>query len=115
MTIPFSAGGLYSTAPDLLRWEQALYGGKLLSAVSLARMTRPFKRDYAFGLAVDPDTRGNKVIWHCGLIEGFAGCISYVPAEKLSLVILSNVEGKVARTLMVNLLTILGHEPLMPK
>ena len=28
MSIPFSAGGLYSTTEDLLRWEQGLMGGK---------------------------------------------------------------------------------------
>lgn len=44
MTIPFSAGGLYSTTHDLLLWEQALFGGKLLSPPSLAKMTTPFQR-----------------------------------------------------------------------
>jgi CubicO group peptidase (beta-lactamase class C family) len=52
MTTPFSAGALYSTTGDLLRWEQGLFGGKLLSADSLAKMTTPFKNDYAFGLGV---------------------------------------------------------------
>ena len=32
MSIPFSAGALYSTTGDLLRWEQGLFGGKVLSA-----------------------------------------------------------------------------------
>ena len=27
MSIPFAAGGLYSTTGDLLRWERALFGG----------------------------------------------------------------------------------------
>src|SRR5579859_4463480 len=52
MTIPFSAGAIYSTTGDLLRWEQALFGGKVLSATSLKKMTTPFKQDYAFGLSV---------------------------------------------------------------
>jgi hypothetical protein len=37
MSIPFAAGALYSTTEDLLRWEQGLFGGKVLSAASLAR------------------------------------------------------------------------------
>ncbi|HLW78997.1 MAG TPA: hypothetical protein VKU44_05285, partial [Terriglobia bacterium] len=49
-SIPFSAGALYSTTEDLLRWEQGLFGGKLLSAASLAKMTTPFKDDYACGV-----------------------------------------------------------------
>jgi len=52
MTIPFAAGGLYSTTEDLLRWERGLFGGKLLSEASLARMTTPFKNDYASGVSV---------------------------------------------------------------
>ena len=34
MSIPHGAGALYSTTEDLLRWEQGLFGGKLLSAAS---------------------------------------------------------------------------------
>ncbi len=56
MTIPFSAGALYSTTEDLLRWEQGLFGGKVLTAASLAKMTTPFKQDYAFGLGVSTKT-----------------------------------------------------------
>lgn len=32
MSIPFSAGALYSTVEDLYRWDQALYGEQLLPA-----------------------------------------------------------------------------------
>src|SRR5882724_6953032 len=70
MSIPFSAGALYSTTEDLLRWEQGLFGGKLLSAASLAKMTTPFKDDYACGVAVRTAS-GHKVIDHGGGIEGF--------------------------------------------
>jgi CubicO group peptidase (beta-lactamase class C family) len=52
MTIPYSAGALYSTTRDLLKWEQGLYGGKLLKAESLKKMTTPYKDNYAFGLFI---------------------------------------------------------------
>lgn len=39
MSIPFAAGGLYSTTEDLLRWEEGLYGGKLLSGFGPCRYT----------------------------------------------------------------------------
>ena len=45
MSIPLSAGALYSTSYDLLKWEQALFGGNLLNAVELKKMTTPFKQD----------------------------------------------------------------------
>jgi len=115
MTIPFAAGGLYSTTEDLLRWQNALYGGKLLTAESLARMTTPFKKDYAFGVAVDPDTGGNRVIWHDGSIEGFSASIVYVPADRLSVIVLSNLEGSSARDARADILAITKHEFTVPK
>jgi len=78
MSIPFSAGALYSTTEDLLRWEQGLFGGKLLSASSLAKMTTPFKDDYACGLGVRT-VGGHKVIDHGGGIEGFNTFLAYFP------------------------------------
>jgi len=92
MSIPLSAGGLYSTAEDLLRWEQGLFGGKLLSSASLQKMTTPFKNDYACGLAVRM-VKGLKLIEHGGGIEGFNTQLSYYPDEKLTVVVLGNLNG----------------------
>jgi len=89
MSIPLSAGALYSTTEDLLRWEQGLFGGKLLSVASLQKMTTPFKNDYAFALAVR-DANGRKVIEHGGGIEGFNTQLSYYPDDKLTIVVLAN-------------------------
>ena len=92
MTIPFSAGALYSTTEDLLRWEQGLFGGKVLSDASLKKMTTPFKNDYAFGLVVRT-VNGHKVIEHGGGIEGFNTQMSYFPDDKLTLIVLGNLNG----------------------
>jgi len=94
MTTPLSAGGLYSTTEDLLRWEQALFGGKVLSAASLAKMTTPNKADYAFGLMVHT-LRGRKVIEHGGGIEGFNTVLRYFPEDKLTVIVLGNQNGGV--------------------
>jgi len=92
MSIPFSAGALYSTTEDLLRWEQGLFGGKLLSAASLAKMTTPFKDDYACGVGVRT-VNGRRVIDHGGGIEGFNTFLAYYPDDKLTVVALSNLNG----------------------
>ena len=92
MSIPFSAGALYSTAEDLLKWEQGLFGGKVLTPASLQKMTTPFKDDYAFGLQVSA-SGGHKVISHGGGIEGFATELEYYPDDKLTVVVLENVTG----------------------
>jgi CubicO group peptidase (beta-lactamase class C family) len=107
MSIPFSAGALYSTTEDLLRWEQGLMGGKLLSAASLAKMTTPFKNDYAFGLAVHA-VNGHKVIEHGGGIEGFNTEIAYYPEDKLTVVVLANLNGGVPETI-ANALAQVAH------
>jgi CubicO group peptidase (beta-lactamase class C family) len=91
MSIPFSAGALYSTTHDLLRWEQGLFAGKLLSAESFKKMTTPFKRDYACGLVVHT-VKGHKVIDHGGGINGFSAMLAYYPDDKLTVIVLGNIE-----------------------
>jgi uncharacterized protein YneR len=92
MSIPFSAGALYSTTQDLLRWEQGLFGGKLLSPASLQKMTTPFKDDYAFGVQVHT-VSGRKVVDHGGGIEGFNTFLAYYPDSQVTIVALANVNG----------------------
>jgi CubicO group peptidase (beta-lactamase class C family) len=102
MTIPFSAGALYSTTEDLLRWEQGLFGGKVLTPASLAKMTTPYKQDYAFGLAVSTNN-GHKMIAHDGGIEGFNTSLAYYPDDKLVVAVLANLNGPFAGQIAGNL------------
>jgi CubicO group peptidase (beta-lactamase class C family) len=91
MSIPFSAGALYSTTHDLLRWEQGLFAGKLLSVESFEKMTTPYKRDYACGLTAYT-VHGHKVIAHGGGINGFSTMLAYSPDNKLTVIVLGNIE-----------------------
>jgi CubicO group peptidase (beta-lactamase class C family) len=93
MSIPHAAGALYSTTGDLLKWEQGLFGGKVLSPESLQKMTTPFKGNYACGLFVDT-AGGRKSLQHGGGIEGFNTQLSYWPEDKLTVVVLGNVNGQ---------------------
>jgi CubicO group peptidase (beta-lactamase class C family) len=93
MSIPHAAGALYSTTEDLLRWEQGLFGGKLISAASLAKMTTPFQNDYAFGLTVQT-VRGRKVVQHGGGIDGFNTFLAYYPDTKVTIAVLANINGE---------------------
>lgn len=90
MSIPYSGGALYSTTHDLLAWEKALYGGKLLSPASLKKMTTPFKDNYGFGLIIHPED-GHNQIWHAGGINGFGTALAWYPDDHLAVVVLSNV------------------------
>lgn len=92
MTVPFSAGALYSTTNDLLLWERGLFGGKVLKSASLKEMTTPFKQDYAFALQVK-QVNGRKEIDHGGGIDGFNTELAYWPDEQLTVIVLGNLNG----------------------
>lgn len=114
MTIPLSAGGLYSTTGDLLRWEQGLFGGKLLSRDSLQKMTTPFKNNYAFGLQVHT-ANGHKVIDHGGGIEGFNTLLAYYPDDKLTVIVLANLNGQAAGEIALQLAEVAhGEKVVLP-
>ncbi|MGD0922744.1 MAG: serine hydrolase [Terriglobia bacterium] len=114
MSIPFSAGGLYSTTEDLLRWEQGLMGGKLLSSASLQKMTTPFKNDYAFGLAVRT-VNGHKLIEHGGEIEGFNTELAYYPEDRLTVVVLANLNGQAPEQIASKLAAVVhGENVVLP-
>jgi CubicO group peptidase (beta-lactamase class C family) len=93
MSVPHAAGALYSTTEDLLRWEQGLFGGKVVSPASLAKMTTPFKGDYALGVVVQT-AGGRKVIQHGGGIDGFNTFLAYYPDDKLTVAVLANINGQ---------------------
>jgi CubicO group peptidase (beta-lactamase class C family) len=111
MRLPHAAGGLYSTTGDLLRWTQGLFGGKILSTASLARMITPVKSDYALGLGVKTTT-GRTVIDHGGGIEGFNAHLAYYPESKLTVVVLANVNGPAASELAGQLAAVAFDEPV---
>jgi CubicO group peptidase (beta-lactamase class C family) len=89
-----SAGGLYSTTEDMLRWEKGLFGGKLLTPASLRKMTTPFKHDYACGLYVHV-VNGRQVIDYDGNNIGFNAEMAYYPDEGLAAIVLANLNGYV--------------------
>jgi CubicO group peptidase (beta-lactamase class C family) len=90
MSVPFSAGALYSTTEDLLKWETALFDKKLLSSASLKKMITPYKENYALGLFVSNNNE-NTIIQHSGGIEGFNTQLTYHTDKKITVVVLANI------------------------
>jgi CubicO group peptidase (beta-lactamase class C family) len=77
-----ASGALRSTAPDLCRWYDALFGGALLNALELAQMLAPAtlrngklparggsEVRYGFGLRTGTAS-GRSVAWHTGTTAG---------------------------------------------
>lgn len=90
MTVPFSAGFLYSNAEDLLKWERALFAGKVITAASLRSMTTAGLGEYGMGLFIRT-ADGHQLISHDGTIEGFESSLNYYPERQLTIIVLGNV------------------------
>ncbi len=87
--VPNAAAGLYSTTGDLLRWQNGLYGGKVMSKASLQKMTTPFKGDYGLGVYIRP-IDGRQAATHGGGAPPFAN-LTYFFDRGISVVVLGNI------------------------
>lgn len=97
MSIPFAAGALYSTVGDLLLWDQALYGERLLPANLRDLLFKPNLENYGFGWGIlipkpDSPNAGETVLMHGGAIFGFQSLIERIPISKELIVLLDNTD-----------------------
>ncbi|HEY9629527.1 MAG TPA: serine hydrolase domain-containing protein [Coleofasciculaceae cyanobacterium] len=98
MSIPYAAGGLYSTVEDLYRWDQALYTEKLIPKTLLDMMFTPFaltsdqsglRYGYGYGWGIGEED-DHPIISHEGGINGFHSVIARYPNDKVVIIILGN-------------------------
>jgi CubicO group peptidase (beta-lactamase class C family) len=87
--LPNTAAGMYSTTEDLLRWQNGLYGGKVISKASLQKMTTPFKGDYGLGVYIRT-IDGRRAATHGGGAPPFAN-LTYFLDRGISVVVLGNL------------------------
>lgn len=113
-------GCVNATTGDLFKWDQALYGNKLVSKASLDEMLSPqvqmSPRDptsfYGFGVMVQPKSDNGKIISHSGSWPGYATNITRMVDSNETIVILSNNETNPA-LLNAGIESILAGEPLI--
>jgi CubicO group peptidase (beta-lactamase class C family) len=92
----YAAGAICSTGEDMIRWLQALHGGKVLTPTSYREMTTPSKLDdgtplrSSLGLFVGEDSRGLRQIGHDGGGFGFGAVANWYPDAQLAVVVLTN-------------------------
>ena len=101
-TVVGSAGAYVSTASDLARWGDALYGGRVLDQATLAAMTdisqaqgfkAPFTPRWIYGLGVEETTIAGQTAWgHRGHLDGFWSAMWYLPASHVTIVVTANAE-----------------------
>jgi CubicO group peptidase (beta-lactamase class C family) len=92
-------GALYFSILDLAKWDAALYTDKLLKPSSLQQMWtvaklkngQPNPGNYGFGWFIDT-VNGHRVIEHEGQWQGFNTNISRYVDDKLTVVILTNID-----------------------
>lgn len=114
MSLPYAAGSLYSTVGDLLKWDQALYNGKVISADSLAKMTTPGKGDYGYGLVIQ-EKNGRKVIGHGGGINGFNTNMIRFPDQGVVSIALANQNTNAVGPITDNLARLYMGEKITPR
>lgn len=88
----FGAGCLYSSVEDLYRWDQALYGDTLLPQGLRDEMFTPGMGDYGYGWWIT-QSNGRLLISHQGNMTGFSNFIARYPSERLTVIVLSNLQG----------------------
>jgi CubicO group peptidase (beta-lactamase class C family) len=108
-TIPGPAGGLRGTARDIIRWNHALFGGKILKEPTLRSMIAPglladgrttmfgmpedwqkgMASDYALGFFIKRTKAGVR-IGHPGDVDGFSTWAAHYPASGVTIVQLIN-------------------------
>ena len=95
LALGYSAGGLCSTVEDLYRWDQALYTTRLCSQESLDTMFSPHYKlansAYGYGWTIRDDL-GRRRIAHSGLLYGFSAFIARYPDQRVTIILLSNLE-----------------------
>jgi CubicO group peptidase (beta-lactamase class C family) len=117
MSVPYSGGAMYSTVDDLNRWDAALFTRTFAAGDSLTQMFAPqvtscdgqgtictssdceaqkincFSYGYGWYLQQEPvDQQYAPVVWHTGTIQGFVSGNFYYPDQKLTLIVLSNLQ-----------------------
>ena len=99
-TWPYAAGSLCSNTTDLVAWNKALHGGKVLKADWYREMTSPgtlndgTRTRYGMGISLS-DTDGRRTIFHGGGINGFLSESEFYPNDDLVIVVLLNTAGPV--------------------
>ena len=98
MSVPHAAGGIVSTAGDLLRWYRALAAGEVVDRELLRQAWTPValaggeRVGYGYGWKLCP-FEGEPARGHGGFINGFTASTMYLHERGLDIVVLANQDG----------------------
>jgi CubicO group peptidase (beta-lactamase class C family) len=109
-TVAYSAGAMYATTNDLYKWTKAVLAQKIIRPVSWKNSITPRLNNYAFGWGVD-SLEGQPAIQHSGGIHGFNSNLVMLPEQKISIILLSNINTPLLDEITKNIADILLDKP----
>jgi D-alanyl-D-alanine carboxypeptidase len=109
MSIPGGAGAIVSTPTDLVKFIEALFGGKLISQNNLEQM-KTMRDNYGMAMFIMPFD-DKKSYGHSGGIDGFSSMLAYFPEEKLAISYISNGAVYSTNDVMIAALNIYFKKP----
>ncbi|MCG2840633.1 beta-lactamase family protein [Sandaracinobacter sp. RS1-74] len=97
--VPFSAGAIVSSAPDLVRFSNGLFGRQTSADVRNLALSGDLLADgtpnaYRKGCLIAGTMQGQRKYSHPGSIYGFSSHIAYYPDSRLTVVVLANGQGE---------------------
>jgi CubicO group peptidase (beta-lactamase class C family) len=116
-------GALYFNVLDLGKWDEALYGTRLVKQSSLDRIWtvytlndgKPNPSGYGFAWDIDRQN-GHKRIHHSGAWQGFTCSISRYPDDNLTVVVLTNLDAENSDPATIaDVIAGLVESPLLPE
>lgn len=122
----YSAGGIYATPEDMVKWDQALYDTAMIRKPSLKAMTVPrfptpqpgLSYGYGFTLGREVKLRSGDsvlVMSHSGGLPGITCLFSRVLANHQMVFVVSNASGAPLVAITQGIFEILnGYEPVAP-
>src|SRR5438876_1240620 len=112
-SIKAGSGSLYSTASDLLKWDQALNGEKVLKLATIAKMFRKYSTPFSYGWFVR-ERFGHRVQAINGRSPGFTASLERFPDDRATVILTANTYSALTQSMAEGLAAILLGQPYKP-
>lgn len=107
-------GGIESTAYDMLKYDQAIYTNKLISAESWEKMSTDYGNEYGYCFRVY-NRYGNKIVGHSGGAPGLNASFYRYLDDQYILIVLSNYSDGAIPVAHAIAAVIFGEEYIPPR
>lgn len=91
LTPPAGDACLYSTVDDLYRWSQVMEGSGFITAAEVEEVFTAGRGNYGYGWFID-NGFNRKRMRHNGMLPGYVSDFIRFPAEKITIILFSNVD-----------------------